>query len=381
VYVVGVRCVLQQLHRTGRGGCCFVVAVVRVVVVDCGVDIVAFRASLRRRAQSGTAQIQVKPRGSVPFRNIETFANTQKGNQKLQQQSTTNSTHYQTMSRSDILGGAAVPLTDALPWSPSQCPRTFLITDSIGTDGRFLLYTLASQAHGRILWLAGGPITTLQIQQGLKKIGGTKAAVTVRSLVAELAQQPDEWDEPRFIQQHVYPSILEWLDSGNNATDTPTWIILEDVSTLAHLLGERLIFHLLLALNAKSHDHNQPFGLMIRCSNDRETESFPTFVGTSVGQPQDCFGASSSSSSLGPISNAIPWERSLVELADAVLDVLPLTSGYTRELQGRMVLTPLPWGRGWRDRDEPSTQPKQSYPATQIINYGITDQKIMAYIM
>ena len=138
------------------------------------------------------------------------------------------------MSRGDVIGGASVPLSDALPWSSNDGPRTFVVNDSMGADGRFLLYTWASQVlagihyrsvtgsnlgnhgthdakpgRGRVLWLACGPVTERHILQGLKKIGcdkgvlsqavlsgndsdingkdTTQSSLTIRSLVTELS--------------------------------------------------------------------------------------------------------------------------------------------------------------------------------------------------
>ena len=34
-----------------------------------------------------------------------------------------------------------------------------------------------------------------------------------------------------------------------------------------------------------------------------------------------------------------PWERQLVEMADTVVDVVPLASGYSREVHGRLIFT------------------------------------------
>ena len=359
------------------------------------------------------------------------------------------------MSRGDIIGGAAVPLTDALPWEASlNSKRMFLVNDSMGTDGRFLLYTLASQVlsssssgntnsmssaantasqqkRGRVLWLACGPVGEGQILQGLKKIGCDKTALsqavlaakqsgdstekessllTIRSLATELSDSLLDSNEPFSEQDFVkrlYQYILkEWLPTETEDGHTyNNWIIVDDVSALANLLGETLVYGLLLALNARSHkDKSNGFGLVVRCSNDYEAASLPSFSGSSVASsgPPEWFGAgggalSSRSNTHYSSTNMdaeIPWERSLMELADGVLDVLPLTSGYTRELHGRIVMTQMPHGRGWLgDGEDPreknttsllasrrSTQQKQQLPM-QIINYCITDQKIVAYLI
>jgi hypothetical protein len=331
------------------------------------------------------------------------------------------------MSQGDVIGGAAVPLTEALPWTPPFPSRTLLLNDSIGSDGRFLMHTLASQIlstpsatgsnnkarikRGRVLWLGCGPVSEAQIFQSLKKIGcektelsqallwsnqsgadekndraAPKTALTIRSLVAEICSQIEN---PEVFLKQIYQYIQNWLlpssDSGDE-DDAPKWIILDDVSSLGNLLGERLVYSFLLALNAKSHEISISYGLMIRCSIDSEEKSLPTFVGSSVATGPDWFG----SGGLGQRNNAanlldfqVPWERSLIELADGVMDVLPLTSGYTRELHGRIIFSQLPGGRGWgSDKDDrKSRQSKQKSSPMQTINYCITDSKIVAYIL
>jgi hypothetical protein len=330
------------------------------------------------------------------------------------------------MNGSDVIGGSAVPLTEALPWAdPPTTGRTYLVNDAMDTDGRFLLYTLTSQVlsskatrQGRVLWLGFQPVTEEQIVQGLKRIGCDRnvlamppipqhqqqdaissktAKLTIRSLWVELSTRMlDEENIDSFSEANFMKEILDYVDQwvlveGDNVN---SWIILDDVSTFSSFVGERLMYHFIITLNARSR--SKGFGLMIRCSNDQEDQSLPVYSGASMKGYQDWFGAGGTRSHVSHDEEP-PWERALVELADGVMDVLPLTSGYTRELHGRIVLTRMPLGRGWED--DPSTvqndsgssslpttknnTPKQYPPAMQIINYCITDQnpKIVAYIM
>ena len=43
------------------------------------------------------------------------------------------------------------------------------------------------------------------------------------------------------------------------------------------------------------------------------------------------------------------WERSLVEIADGIIDVMPLPSGFARDVHGRLVFTEWLGSKGWRD--------------------------------
>lgn len=46
------------------------------------------------------------------------------------------------------------------------------------------------------------------------------------------------------------------------------------------------------------------------------------------------------------------WERSLIELADGVIDVIPLASGFARDVHGRLVFTERLGSLGWKYRSE-----------------------------
>jgi len=492
------------------------------------------------------------------------------------------------MMRGDVIGGAVVPLTDALPWSfiitdnnnnnNNKCnsstttgsnrngSRTILINDAMDTDGRFLLYTIVSQIltpptsspkaratthhnnsssnhgnktgsatkstlknNGRVLWLGCGSVTEGQILTGLKKMGIDKTILsnasyqttattttdhhhqqqqeqeqaswlTICSLTTELSKQvlvcqKDEHtkendfndnDEHNFLQS-MYQYIQNWLtlqsnnhnsinDDNNNDHDhdhpnlsppSPQWIVLDDVSTLANLLGERRVYQFILAIKAttimlqqqQQQQQQQQVGLIIRCANDFESESISTMTGggptTTTVTTKEWFGAgggggggnsatTSTTTTTTGTNNSIDnnnnnnnhnhndyyncgyfWERSLVELVDIIFDVLPLTSGYTRELHGRIIITITTntststntntntnktsvTKQSWKNNNDTNDSSSSSsspddavvtannhrtgtnasssssslLPPVQVINYCITDQQqIVAYII
>ena len=43
------------------------------------------------------------------------------------------------------------------------------------------------------------------------------------------------------------------------------------------------------------------------------------------------------------------WERSLIEMVDGIIDVMPLASGFARDVHGRLVFTERPGSLGWKD--------------------------------
>jgi len=269
---------------------------------------------------------------------------------------------------------SGTPLTEVLPWSIQE-PRTILIADSIESDGRFLLHTLASQVlsmkNGRILWLTCGAYTESLVANALKKLGcevataylrnKELASLKIQSLTQDfgnhllaLGDDSSEMNFEAFVKQ-IYHHVKEWLQSND---ETVSWIILDDISALAVLVGERLAYALVLSINALS----RTCSVAVRCSHDRDQEEAmnllksmkPTWVGAG--------GCARSNN-----EEDIPWERSLVEIVDGIIDVVPLASGYTREAHGRLLFSETPTGRGWG-----------GHPTACIYNYCITDTKVLA---
>ena len=288
---------------------------------------------------------------------------------------------------------ASTALIDVLPCWGSK-PATILVGDSVQTDGRFVLHTIAShvlsddnnnneEQRRRLLWIAGGsPLTPALIASALKKMGCEVAArylrqaerknddaLCIRCIASELAerlsggimvepdkQQPPEIDLEVFTKQ-LYRDIKTWLqDSSSSST---SWVILDDVSTLAALVGSRLTYGLILSLRALAC-RDKEFGLVIRCAQDAgqakvlET-SGPAWIGAGGGG-----GDTPNENHDEP-----EWESALVELVDWVVDVMPLASGYTREAHGRLVLS--------------STGSASGTTHTRLVyNYCLTDNKALA---
>ncbi len=236
-------------------------------------------------------------------------------------------------------------------------------------------------------------MTAKLIRQSLRKIGCTAAVagaaqmsrkevppdsstakhssrLTIRSLVSELSdaiRPPSGSDNnktakrtatrirsSRRSSKGVYRQLKSWVENNTNNSCSAdnaaavSWILLDDMSTFASFVGERLAFALIQSLHALSTRTRQ-FGLMLRCSNDHDQRMWKDAVG---GDVKD----SSSTSSSIPLwlgaggwqdtgdrfRDFIPWERSVVEIADYVVDVCPLFSGGSREIHGRLVFTKNP---------------------------------------
>jgi hypothetical protein len=292
------------------------------------------------------------------------------------------------------MNSTAVSMTDSLPWSTSV-PRNILICDSIETDGRFLLHTLALQAlagNNSILWLAGGPLTDRQVATALKKIGCDVAtgylrdnaktqSLSIRSLSVEISSRiteevdGSEWDAEVYLKQ-VYQQVKTWVQKQSQEDKCPCWVLLDDVSSLASILGDRVVHCFIDSLSALSARMGEcAFGVAIRCSHDVDQELIKRQAENENKANTGWVGAGG----LSLINNQrewIPWERHLVELADGIVDVVPLTSGYSREAHGRLIFSETPGGRGWGE----GTKQQQTTNAWNnlVINYCITDNGVRA---
>lgn len=269
------------------------------------------------------------------------------------------------------------PLSHVLPWKEHE---TVLITDSVESDGRFVLCTLAAAASSKqanVLWLCCTAMTDKLTLAALKKIGFDKAAaasaylseqghlqrekssrLTIRSIPTLFSRSLnqadcDSFQEEAFVKD-FYRQVVAWLLSCDTSDDS--WVILDDVSALSLLLGERLVYGLVLSLLGFKSRHQ--FGLAVRCSNDSDVES----AGLIAAQRADYFGAGGDDNSSGRNLHST-LVHSLVELADTVVDVLPLASGYTREAHGRIIFT------------------GKSKARTAAFNFCLTDHQVLAIRM
>jgi hypothetical protein len=331
---------------------------------------------------------------------------------------------------------STTPLTEVLPWS-LQSPRTVLVCDSVESDGRFILHTVAAQVlasavsannnkyrststSGRILWLTAGAWTERLLANALKKMGceaanayirsiesattdsqgsysldNSNSALTIRSLSKEIASRieaeaqaqdereetPTDWDVEEYIK-HLYREVKEW--SSRSTVDAATsWVILDDVSALAVLIGERLAYGFVLSLNALSMRPETHFGIILRCSHDADQELFQSSSITTSGEKKpvhrtpDSVGAGGQGTRRDVQNQQVPWERSLVEMADGIVDVMPLASGYTREAHGRLLFTACSGGRGWGDSPQ-GRKTVSNDTATLVVNYCLSDNKVLA---
>jgi hypothetical protein len=303
------------------------------------------------------------------------------------------------------------PLSQAFSSWPEHA--TILVSDSIDSDGRFVLHTLAAAAAtsssnqpAHVLWFCCGAVTDQLTLASLKRMlvgsgsssgsgssGGhaqanliasaslpdgintktrippnvhteatttpTKSCLTIRSvpsimdqfLLSESIETPREED---WLARMLLGAVKDWvLASRQHGSLLVLW---DDVSTLAKIMGENLTYGLLVSIQALSTT-TRPFGLVVRYSHDVDIalEQSQDAMWVAGGGGNDGNGRVESQSCDG-----IPWERNLVELADVMVDVMPLPSGLTRHAHGRLYIS----GR--------------TMHVASMYNYCLTDQSVLA---
>ena len=270
--------------------------------------------------------------------------------------------------------------------------ETLLVTDSVSCDGRFVLYTVVAAAlnnsrastalsfnatatttttnesstaksnhsNSRVLWISCTSVTDESILNAFKKIGlerdvmsssssstshsvilnNTRTAefddglerLRIHSIPSSLAEatlhETNEFNDFAFMKE-LYVSIKAFVSKQNkNSTKVPTIVVIDDLSALSVLLGERLTYSLILSLSSLKLSEMYPYGLAVRCNNDYDIES-SGLAGRGHIKHND----------LSATSANVPWERSLVELADSIVDVTLLSSGYSRDVHGRLTIS------------------------------------------
>ena len=312
-----------------------------------------------------------------------------------------------------------VPLKEVIPWCPTS-PRKILVCDSVETDGSFVLSTMTADLFSstvpsslppsstsltkgsnrrtatlpRALWLSGNTSTERQVALTLKKLGCDAGAaylrktsnensdqnnfyngLKIRSLALEtadliLSSSKQEinannrtFDEQRYLKT-VYNDVKAWVNASSDNSQGEdevmgsalSWIILDDVTTLASILGDKLVYcfveSLILLCSRTETTSARQCGLIIRCSGDLDQMLY-RMEGNEGNDHSGWFGA-------GGLSHKhtthemmhrtpVPWERAIEESVDAIIDVLPLLSGFSREAHGRLIFSETPNGQGWKE--------------------------------
>ena len=376
-----------------------------------------------------------------------------------------------------LLSANAVPLPDVLPWADVLPPnRTVLINDAVGTDGRFLLHTLASQTlrgsssgvsggssagssfrraspadssappssssapGGRVLWLGCTPATVKQVASALKKIGCDASLTTAASLAAPMAtsspttaksrrleivpimleaaneilslvdDNEDDENDHAFTNndylKKLYKRIKTWL-TETSSHKQPNLIVVDDITSLATIFGPREAEFFVRQVRSLTLRQGNA-SMAILCSTDADQDRYLAAAAKEGGANVNVAGGGSAKSTwlgagsdvhaleqeyqqvVGGAGTGSAWERNLIELADGIVDVMPLQSGFSLEAHGRLVFTERKGGRGWRDATAPAASGRclpstarttSSAPAflTTVVNYCCEENSIKAF--
>ena len=251
-------------------------------------------------------------------------------------------------------------LVDAFPFSCTDKKKTYAILDCIDTDGTFLITNLLSYIKQqtktvKILWIGCGPFTSQSqnIIQALKKsncdFGRNPSSIWIHSISTDLAthifssterkDDDDHWDPNEYLRklvQTIQLQIMKMITEEDSSSGEEVVLVLDDLTALSTLVGNANAFYFLQKLRAMNHS------TIFKCSHELESQKDLPLVHNKPIQRQQmpwiaAGGTGTSSNSSNSCSNY--WESTLVDLADEIMDVLPLPSGFSKQVHGRIVFT------------------------------------------
>lgn len=304
----------------------------------------------------------------------------------------------------------SVPLADILPWgfeNPPTGGRTVLICDSSETDGRFLLHTIASQCLSsksskkesfNIIWINCGMKTDGQIRAAMKKIGSdirsNEELVDIVPVIPHLSQQ--HAGESDLLSDQDYLKKVYRQVKSKTLTMSKYMIIIDNCSSLSTYFGATLTYTFVQKMRTliRKQSNEKDAGLVILASHDLDQEHYIhstnqeqrsvagnkklQYIGAGGrGMLHDSETMAGLELDAGYELDEMVWERALVELADGIVDVVPLASGFAKDVHGRLVFTSrLGGGLGWKKEDKAS-QAKNNF-STTLVNYCCSDAGIRA---
>jgi hypothetical protein len=349
----------------------------------------------------------------------------------------------------------SVPLADALPWesiSPPSHGPTILLTDSIETDGRFLLYTVASQylsnvnagAHNakvrpsaarravtstskevssgglnrKVVWVSCDSLLEKHVVAALKKIGCDTASlpsvaslassplqrqsqagnekwhfISVPQILKKAVLQSDSMDEEKdiigtketadvtetcakelckeirsVVSSNKQPSPLaspvtnteETESNCANESAACPLIVLDNVSSLAETLGEMYTYALIQQIRGILRSAGLGC-LLMRSSNELQDDTDTGTISTMLANERSTAWVGLGGQDSGRTSTTSRFENGLlIEIADCIIDVLPLQSGFSHEAHGRIILTERLGGRGWTQQEQAASSSRHN---------------------
>eukprot|EP01083_Nonionella_stella_P002695 7743_1 len=301
----------------------------------------------------------------------------------------------------------SVPLTDVLPWgddAPSG-GRTILVFDSAEADGRFLCHEIVSQCLSfnkgaktlkgdpvikskarNIIWLHCGTVTKNQIRAAMKRKGcdlrSNQDMVDIIMIIPNLIDS-NEKNIGEYLK-NIYYQVKQKVDKYAECL-----IIIDDATSLSIFFRSTTILSFFQKIKAlvrtrANLDDGYDSGLVIIASQDLNQEQYfreVTQEQTTVtsGEKFNYIGAEQALKNDAPLkSEEICWEMALTELADGIVDVVPLASGFARDVHGRLIFTErLTGGLGWKETGYNESKSTGGF-STCIVNYCCSDAGVRA---
>jgi hypothetical protein len=330
--------------------------------------------------------------------------------------------------------------SQCLSSSSSSSSRNNVIPTIVGTAMNEKHYQ-TQKGVVNVIWINCGMHTDEQIEAAMKKIGcdlrtgnvknqnsdSTKKEalhiVNIKSILNNYfsgnIQESIDGDESLNALKKTYREVSTIVKEYPKAI-----VIVDDATNLSLLCGASNTVSFIQTLQSflKRASKDRHFvesetnqnGLVIRVSHDLDQEHYIqsqsgidmnvsgskslNYIGAGGrGMSSNFFGGSSEQQISHLVSNceyelgSVAWERLLVETADGIVDVMPLTSGFSRDVHGRLVFTQRLGGIGWKDENEPtktasatpnvkseSTSANSRNFLTSIVNYCCSDAGVRA---
>ena len=220
--------------------------------------------------------------------------------------------------------------------------ETIGIFDSDRTDGRFLLYTLASSGNHDITWISCSPSgTERNLMLAMKRIGKghgqnmsegfiMENVINVTSDIAQVAMENEkELNFDGLIRSYISRlahRIKKIVDEcKTKETIHRPLIVIDDISELATLFGrDNLAVGFLQCLLSITTS------VIFRASMAIDQKDFFRSI------KDDWLDGMNA---MTKNSDGDVWERGLLDFCDTWIDVVPLESGFSREAHGRVIIS------------------------------------------
>jgi len=307
--------------------------------------------------------------------------------------------------------------------------------------------TSANSKSRKVLWIHCGSQTDHQLRMAMKKAGCDSNSISTSSSqlyilnvmndlcenlnVNEYTNNNDDYVYDSYLK-NLYLKIKQWVKNISKSTilesSKDPLIILDNVTLLSIQFGSKATYALIQKLQAlirpsslgipfhnrksseESNNNNISRGgcLAVLCSNDIDQEYYlnstqQSHRNTNVtgGKIVQYIGGSGrgilcdseemsilEQRSIYELEQQNVWERSLIEISDGIVDVVPLTSGFARDVHGRLLFTERLGSMGWKDANDAIgtrtggsmnvTNTRKSNFSTTVVNFCCHDNGVRA---